>query len=82
MKLVAEEYTQRQKIILTVYAILSLPLLPLVAVMYPISKWITQDANNKEEVKLSVIEFLSLSLALSLLLYIVIAMMYCCPPSH
>jgi hypothetical protein len=82
MKFVPQEYTQRQVVVLTIYALLSLPLLPLMAVAYPFSKWVTRDANNHEEIELTMVEFLSLSMAMSLFMYFFASMMYCFPPPH
>ena len=75
-----QRYTRYQVIVLTIYACLSLPILPLTAIMYPFSKWITQDANAHacgEKVEYTIEEWLSLSIALSIFMYMIIRMAYC-----
>ena len=82
MRLVPQEYTQRQVVILTIYILLSLPILPLMIFLYPFTKWVTQSANDKTEVELTMIELLSLSMAMSLFMYFMVGMAYCFPPPH
>lgn len=79
----SQSYTTRQKIILTVYVILGLPLLPLTAIMYPFSKWVTQDANEAKagvKIKFDLVEWLSVNLALCLYLYLMVGLMHWLPP--
>jgi len=65
-----EQYTKHQKIILTIYAILSLPLLPMMAILYPFLTWIFTGVGEKY--KLSLLDFLCMSMAVSLPTYIVL----------
>ena len=72
-----DHYTRRQKIILTIYALLSLPLLPLMAIVYPFSKWAVYGGKPK----LDLVEFLCMSMAMATLTYIVAGLLYWLPPN-
>lgn len=72
-------YTTKQKIILTIYAIVSLPLLPLIIPMYPFTKWVMRDANKKGDLELSLLELLVLGMSTSLFMYLFLGLAMCCP---
>lgn len=60
----------RQKIVLAIYAIVSLPLLPLFAIMYPLATWVVGG-------KRSLVDFLSISMAVSIFIYMVVGLRWC-----
>jgi hypothetical protein len=65
-------WDKQQKIVLTIYAIVSLPLLPFTAIIIPFAHWITQP-NGVPPRKLTLIEFLSMSIAISIFGYLIFA---------
>jgi hypothetical protein len=69
------KYTTKQKVILTIYVLVSLPLLPLMAIMYPFSKW----AVEGKKPTLDLVEFLSMSVAFSLFMYLIGSALYFFP---
>lgn len=73
---ILKDYTKRQKIILTIYAVVSFPVLPLMALYYPFVKWVTSSSG---ETKLDLVEFLSLSMAVSLFVYLVGSILWWLP---
>jgi Na+-driven multidrug efflux pump len=66
-----------QKVILTIYAIFSLPILPLMVFVYPFIKWTT--LQKDEKIKLDITEFLAMSAAISIIVYLYIAAFYFLP---
>jgi hypothetical protein len=63
----------RQKIIITIYFVISLPLIPIVCPMWWFAKWVNQakDVNHFDP-----IEYLSLSMAMTLMTGIVFALIH------
>lgn len=70
-----KSFTRRQKIIIGAYLVMSLPLLPLMAIMIPFSWWIVAPQGGPTR-KLTLIEFASISLAMSLFTYGAIGIAY------
>jgi hypothetical protein len=68
-----KSYTRYQKIVLCIYTLISLPLMPLYVVMIPLSFWITKSKGDTR--KLSLVEFLSLSVAMSMFAYLTILLL-------
>lgn len=81
MKLKEEiaQYTRYQKIILSIYFLLSLPLLPLMAILIPFAWWVTAPQGGPTR-PLTLIEFLSFSVTMSLFAYAFAACLHWCPP--
>lgn len=73
------QLTRYQKIILSIYFVLSIPLLPFMAVMIPFAWWVTAPEGGPTR-KLTLIEFLSFSVAMSLFAYLIAACLHWCPP--
>lgn len=71
-------WTTYQKIALSIYTILSLPLLPLMVVLVPFV-WATTTSESSASIKLTLAEFLSLSMAVSILCYLILAAMLWIP---
>jgi len=76
------EFAFRQKIILSIYAIIGLPVLPIVLIIWPFAKWTTTPIEQKGTVKALFttsegwVEILSAAMALSLLALLFIALIY------
>lgn len=78
-KAITEEwksYTKRQKIILSAYAFFSLPMLPIMGILIPFSHWVTQPDNKAYRRKLTLFEFICMSWAMSLLVYLGLAIFH------
>ena len=73
-----KQLTRYQRIILSIYALISLPLLPLMAVMIPFAWWVTAPQGGPTR-KLTLIEFLSFSVTMSLFTYVFAAALHWCP---
>jgi len=73
----ARQYTKHQVVVLTIYALISLPLLPLMAVVYPFTKWVVYGGKSK----LDLMEFLSMSMTFSLLIYLMGIAVWLDPPT-
>lgn len=74
-----KSYTRYTKTVLSIYGILSLPLLPFMVPMILFSWWVTAPANGPTR-KITVAEILSLSFTMSLFVYIFAACLHWCPP--
>jgi len=66
----------RQKIILSIYALVSLPFMPFYMVMIPFAWWVTT-SKGQEPRKVTIVEFLSMSMASSLFVYLFIGLARC-----
>lgn len=73
------QLTRYQKTILSIYFLISIPLLPLMAIMIPFAWWITQPQGVPPR-PLTLIEFLSFSVAMSLFAYMMFACLHWCTP--
>jgi hypothetical protein len=73
-----KSYSGYTKTVLVIYFLISLPLLPLMAIMIPFAWWVAapQGVLTRRQ---TLADFLSLSVALSLLAYILVAVLHWCP---
>jgi hypothetical protein len=79
INLIIEEwksFTRYQKIVLTIYFIISLPLMPFFAIVIPFANWITTGKGMPVR-RLTIIDFLSQSTAFSLFGYLCAILIYC-----
>jgi hypothetical protein len=67
-----KDLTTYQKVILSIYAVVSLPVLPFMFIMYPFTKWAVSG-----KVEWNWIEFLSMSVAIIILGAMICLTFYC-----
>jgi len=65
-------FTKYQKIIISIYLVLSLPWIPFLIMVIPFTHWLTSSANIPYK-KITLMEFACFSVAMSLLGYLIIA---------
>lgn len=71
-------FTRYQRIVLSIYTLFSLPLMPFYVVMIPFAFWVTRSKDDTRT--LTLIEFLSMAMAMSVFAYPVALLIYCSGP--
>lgn len=69
-------FTRYQKIVLTIYLIISLPLMPFFIIMIPFANWVTSPEGGPVR-QLTLTYFLSQSVAFSVFAYMIAALIRC-----
>jgi len=78
IKEIWNSWNTRQKIVLTIYIIISLPTLPLNGIIIPFLHWLMQSDGVRRR-KLSLPEFLSMSVTNSIFIYVIAVFIFWCP---